>query len=305
MLSAVIAASGLGIMLLIIVSLIFSAWRARQRHKRALTSLSNLPAHPLDRHVTAILHIHDGQVMKVEEPPTLPVFQLPTSWYTRRRTLVSLGFLIMLVLTLSAQSVLSEGAIRSITQELHLGFGHDVPASDVHLSAHPIPLTPSARLVRIDSAARNQYYTDYQWQVWAYSSCSGISMAMVMNSYGRHYIAADVLQEELNLGVWSVQLGLLREEGIALTAAQYGFTTSSGHTRTMDEVISIANKGAPVIVSLRDGYYFPNGHLFVVRGGDAQYVYIADSSPANFQRMTRGMFAGMWQGFSAVLTPRP
>lgn len=50
-------------------------------------------------------------------------------------------------------------------------------------------------------------------------------------------------------------------------------------------------------------YYFPGGHIFVVRGGDSQYVYIADSSPGNFQRMTHAQFLGMWQRFSAILTP--
>jgi ABC-type bacteriocin/lantibiotic exporter with double-glycine peptidase domain len=129
-------------------------------------------------------------------------------------------------------------------------------------------------------------------------------MEEVMDSYGRHLIAADILQEELNLGVWSVYGGLLREDGIALTAAYFGFNASLSHARTLDDVISLSNKGFPVIVSVRDSFYYPGGHLFVIRGGDSSYVYIADSSPANFQRMTHAMFSGMWQGFSAVLTPR-
>jgi hypothetical protein len=176
--------------------------------------------------------------------------------------------------------------------------------ADVHTPARPLPQTASMLVVRIDSAAMNQYYSDAQRQSWMYSSCSGIAMEMVMNSYGRHLIAADVLQVESDLGVWNVQLGLLREDGIALTATHFGFDTSSGHDRTLQEVIDTANKGAPVIVSVRDSYYYPNGHIFVIRGGDDQYVYIADSSLANFQRMTHPMFVGMWQGFSAVLTPR-
>jgi hypothetical protein len=131
-----------------------------------------------------------------------------------------------------------------------------------------------------------------------------MAMAMVMDAYGRHLIAADVLQRELDLGVWNVQLGLLREEGIALTASTYGFNTDWGHTHTLQDIIKISNSGAPVIVSVRNAIYYPGGHIFVIHGGDSQYVYIADSSPANFQRMTIPMFLGMWQGFSAVLTPR-
>ena len=125
-----------------------------------------------------------------------------------------------------------------------------------------------------------------------------------MNAYGRHLIAADVLQEELTLGVWNVQLGLLREDGITMTAATFGFDTTSSHTQTIQDLVNIANQGSPVIVSVRDSFYYPGGHIFVVRGGDSQYVYLADSSPANFQRMSYAMFQGMWQGFSAILKPR-
>jgi len=122
-------------------------------------------------------------------------------------------------------------------------------------------LTASARLVRIDSADRNQYYTDDQWRTWSYSSCSGMAMAMVMNSYGRHLIAAEVLQQEAQQGVWNVSLGLLRDDGIGMAAAYYGFDNDTSHSRTLQDVIAIANQGKPVIVSVRDSYYFPGGHI--------------------------------------------
>lgn len=125
-----------------------------------------------------------------------------------------------------------------------------------------------------------------------------------MNAYGRHLIAADVLQKEADLGVWNISLGLLREEGIAMTASYFGFDASLSHARSLQDIITIANKGEPVIVGVRDSYYYPGGHIFVVRGGDNQKVFIADSSPANFKQMSYSMFLGMWQGFSAILTPR-
>jgi hypothetical protein len=267
---------------------------------------SHLPAHPLDRHVTNILNIsmQDGNVVSVESPKPLQGFSLPPSWYRRRRTLVSLGLICMVLLALSMQSGLAGETFHAITKSVESTILSYSKPADVHTPARPLPQTASMRVVRIDSAAMNQYYSDAQRQSWMYSSCSGIAMEMVMNAYGRHLIAADVLQVESDLGVWNVQLGLLREDGIALTAAHFGFDTSSGHNRTLQEVIDTANKGAPVIVSVRDSYYYPNGHIFVIRGGDDQYVYIADSSLANFQRMTHSMFVGMWQGFSAVLTPR-
>ncbi|HLI88935.1 MAG TPA: C39 family peptidase [Ktedonobacteraceae bacterium] len=304
MLSAAITALLLVVTLLIIASLIFSAQREYQRHKRTLGARSNgLPSHPLDKHVTAILYLQEGNVVGVEEPEPIPTFTLPSSWYSRRRTLVSLGFLLMILITLTIQSGFAGETFQTITHGLGLSVLSNNQAA-INPAAHPLPLTASQRLVRIDSTARNQYYNTYQWQVWSYSSCSGIAMAEVMNAYGKHLIAADVLQEELTLGVWNVQLGLLRDQGIAQTAAYFGFNADLSHSRSVQDIVSIANKGTPVIVSVRDSYYFPNGHIFVVRGGDNQYVYIADSSPHNFQRMSYAMFTGMWQGLSAILTPR-
>ncbi len=303
MVPTVVTALSLAIMLLLLASFIWGAWRAYQRYKRIVASQSRLPAHSLDRHVTANLQVHmqDGNVVSVE---SLQGFSLPPSWYRRRRSLVSLGLIGMALLALSVQSGLAGETFHSITKSVETTILSYSKPADVHIPARPLPQTASMRVVRIDSAAMNQYYGDAQRQSWMYSSCSGIAMETVMNAYGRHLIAADVLQVESDLGVWNVQLGLLGDDGIALTAAHFGFDTSSSHSRTLQEVIDTANKGAPVIVSVRDSYYYPNGHIFVIRGGDDQYVYIADSSLANFQRMTHPMFVGMWQGFSAVLTPR-
>ena len=279
MLSIVCTLLLLIVALLIVLSLVFGARREHQRQLRTSNG-SALAASPI----------------------------LPSAWYTRRRVLISFGFLAMIILTLFFQNTLTEGTFQTLSSSLNFSllnnqFDGHTDKNSTEATVTPL-LTASERLVRVDSAARNQYYTDYQWQVWSYSSCSGIAMEMVMNAYGRHLIAADVLQEEVKLGVWDVNLGLLREDGIASTAAYFGFNTNASHTRTLQNILAISNQGTPVIVSIRDSYYFPSGHIFVVRGGDSQSVYIADSSPHNFQRMTYSMFLSMWQGFSVVLTPR-
>lgn len=309
MLSAIITASLFGVMVLIITSLLLGAWHEQQRHKRILQIQAQTSTQPLREHVTTTLHVQNGMIVGVEKPKPSPAFTLSSSWYTRRRTLVSLGFLTMAVLTLFAQNALADGSLQHLSNGLDftlLSYSQPQP-SDLHPATHPtpvVPLTASQRVVRINSGAANQYATTYEHDVWEYSSCSGIAMEMVMNAYGRHLIASDVLQEELKLGVWNVQLGLLRDEGIAMTAAYFGFNADLSHSRMVQDIVAIANKGHPVIVSVRDAYYFPGGHIMVVRGGDNHYVYLADSSPANFPRMSYSMFLGMWSGFSAVLTPR-
>jgi hypothetical protein len=304
MLSAVITALLLCTILLISASIVISVLLERRRHARTLAlQVRESP----DRRVTLVLKLQDGTLLGVEKPGLPPAFTLPSSWYTRHRMLVSAGLLVMMLLTLFVQSGIVDGALHQISQGITLlSFAQHTSATGLNTASQQAPGTPltaSQRLVRIDSADRSQYFNDYQWRVWSYTSCSGISMEMVMNAYGRHFIAADLLQVELNLGVWSVYSGLLQENGIALTAAHFGFNASLSHARTLNDVINISNKGYPVIVSVRDSFYYPGGHLFVIRGGDSSYVYIADSSPANFQRMTHAMFLGMWQGFSAVLTP--
>jgi hypothetical protein len=311
MLSAIVTVLLLIVMLLIITSLVISAWHEYQRHRRIVQLRAQASTQPLNQRITTRLYLQNGIIVGVEKPKPTPVFTLPSSWYTHRRTLISLGFLMMIVLTLFVQNALADGTLQHLSNGLELSFlSYSQPqANSLQPASHLAPTTPptptaSQRVLRIDSGAANQYATAYEHDVWEYSSCSGIAMEMVMNAYGRHLIASDVLQVELNLGVWDVHLGLLREEGIAMTAAYFGFNASLSHSRTLQDIIAISNKGTPVIVSVRDSYYFPGGHIMVVRGGDNQYVYLADSSPANFQRMSYSMFLAMWSGFSAILTPR-
>lgn len=308
MFSAAITIALLSIMLSIIVGLVISALCERRRTLKYQQQTAT-PTTPLKADVTLVVCRPDGTIFGVQWPAPVPIFTLPSSWYTRRRTLISLAFLLMTLLTLFVQAGLTDGLQAQIARSItFLSYN---PPTDLHTEPHAAeyttnPLTASQLLVRVDSADRNQYSNNDQYGTWSYSSCSGIAMEMVMNAYGRHLIAADILQEELNLGVWSVSGGLLREQGITLTANYFGFNASLSHSRTFDDILALSNKGFPVIVSVRDNYYFPGGHIFVVRGADSQTIYIADSSPANFQHMTRALFLNMWQGqsFSALLTPR-
>jgi hypothetical protein len=296
MLSAVITALLLCVMLLVIASLIINSLRERRRHMRSLAIQGHLPSHPLDHHVKMILYMQEGVVVGVEKPAPLPAFTHSSSWYGRHRTLVSISFLVMIFLTLFIQSGLADGALQNLGKSFSIFSNYQ--SSDIKALAHPLPFTASVRLVRIDSAVRSQYYSDYQWRVWSYASCSGISMEEVMNAYGRHYIAADVLQIEQNLGVWDTYNGLLGGEPALAKAANYfGFKASPNPPRTLKDLINVVNKGFPVIVGMP-------GHIFVVRGGDSNYVYVADSSPANRTVLSYQDFTSIWNGFSVLITPQ-
>jgi hypothetical protein len=294
--SAVITALLVSVMLLIIASFVVGALQARRCHKRSLTIAPQRPTDQLDVHMSMMVRMQEGVVVGIEQPQSLSTLTLPSSWYSRRRTLVSIGFLIMVFLTLFVQSGLADGALKDLNQSFSLL--SNFQTQDIHASSHPLSLMASTRIVRVDSAARNQYYSDYQWQVWSYASCSGIAMEEVMNAYERHIVAADVLQVELNMGVWDTYNGLTAgEPGIARVANYFGFKADPQPPRTLDALISVTNKGFPVIVGIP-------GHILVVRGGDNNYVYLVDSAPANRTSMTHAEFLSMWNNFSVLLTPQ-
>ena len=71
--SAVITALLLGTIMLIAANVIISVLRERRRHKLAAQQ-STISTHPLDAHVTMILHMQEGVVVGVEKPPPLPTF---------------------------------------------------------------------------------------------------------------------------------------------------------------------------------------------------------------------------------------
>lgn len=291
MLSTLITVLLLGVVLSIIVGYLLSAVRLHRRQKRTLHAQAQTSALLIPPTLAALT----GPLPRTQQlvADSLP----PASWFRRRRTLISTALLLMGMLTLFVQTGLADGALQKLADGLGVNPSQHLASFDINTALPPIPFSASANVVRIDSARRDQYYTNYQWQVWSWSSCSGISMETVINSYGHHYIAADFLQKEADLGVWNVAQGLTGgEPAIAEVAAYFGFKALPNAPRTLSALIYTANKGFPVIVG-------NPGHIMVVRGGDNTYVYVADSSPANRVAMTHAQFMAWWDGFSVVLVP--
>jgi hypothetical protein len=292
MLSTIITILLVCVMLSIIVGFIVSAVRLNRRHTRSLHAQAQTSALV----ITPTLAALNSSFPNTRQP--VPASPLPASWFRRSRTLISTALLVMAVLTLFVQSGLADGALQKLANGFGINPSQHLASFDINTSLPPLPFSATADVVRVDSADRNQYYNDYQWQVWSYSSCSGISMEMVINAYGHHYIAADFLQKEVALGVWNVYNGLTGgEPAIAQTAAYYGFKALPNPPRTLQDLIYTVNKGYPVIVG-------NPGHIMVVRGADNNYIYVADSSPANRAVMTHAQFLAWWNGFTVVLVPR-
>jgi Peptidase_C39 like family len=292
MLSTLITVLLLGVMLSIIVGCVVSAVRLHRRQKRTLHAQAQTS--PLV--IPPVLAALTGPLPRAQELEAAS--SLPTAWFRRSRSLISAALLVMAMLTLFVQTGLADGALQQLAHGLGINPSQHLASFDLNTALPPIPFSATANVVRVDSADRGQYYTDYEWQVWSYSSCSGISMEMVINAYGHNYIAADFLQREADLGVWNTYQGLTGgEPAIAETAAYFGFKALPNPPRTLQALIYTVNKGFPVIVG-------NPGHIMVVRGADNTYIYVADSSPADRSVMTHADFMAWWDGFSVVLVPR-
>ena len=100
-------------------------------------------------------------------------------------------------------------------------------------------------------------------------------MEEVMDAYGRHLIAADVLQVESDLGVWDTYNGLTGgEAGIAKAASYFGFIAVPNPPGSLQDLI-----------------------------GDSNNVYLVDSAPADRTVMSRQQFVNWWDNFSVELLP--
>jgi hypothetical protein len=190
---------------------------------------------------------------------------------------------------------------QAIWTSVWFGSSNPAPTPAVQPGA-PIVYTASNDLIRLSQLDPAQYQSTQEYNTWAYSACSAAAMTEVINAYGHQYHITTILEVEAQIHEITPQDGLLEESGIAHTGTQFGFKTTWGHNLSLAQVITVANSGTPVIVSFPPDK-FPGGHLLVVRGGDANYVDLADSSRLNMTQMTHERFMQLWGGFSAIMTP--
>jgi len=301
--SILVTILSLAVMLLIIASLIVSARLAQRRRKQTSTNFWSAAPYSMHGHPTLVPYTQNALVIDADRYVTQSGLNLPLSWYSRRRTVVSLGLLFMLMLALFVQSGLVDGALERLGKGLVFLSGSQTSAIDLNTVNHSALVNASQQLVRISQLDPNQYSSSSEYSTWAYSACSTAAMTEVFNAYGDHFRITDVLQVEARLGEITPSQGLLRPEGIANTAARFGFKTTWGNAWTLDQVIARANQGNPVIVSFPPDRY-AGGHLLVVTGGDSEMVYLADSSLWNRRWLARAQFLQWWEGYAAVVTPK-
>jgi hypothetical protein len=301
-LPTIITVLSFSVMLLISVSFITGAIRERKRHEQIGRTQWPTPSTQFHGYQFQALQPQNRMMIPVEKPVHQTTFSLSSSWYTRRRTLVSLGLLLMVMLTLFVQSGLADGVLQKLSISINL-LSDTFQASDLSTAAHVGQLNASQQLVRISQLDPAQYNSPAEYNTWAYSACSAASMTEVFNAYGHQYRVTDILNVEAQIGEITPAQGLLRPEGVEHTAAQFGFKTTWSNAWSLDQVIETANRGNPVIVSFPPDRY-DGGHILVVTGGNGTAVYLADSSGWNRHSLSSAQFLQWWEGFAAVVTPK-
>jgi Peptidase_C39 like family len=239
------------------------------------------------------------------QPETPSKKSRPSFFSTHLRILVSLGFLLMVGVSLLGTSGVAGGTLQHLIQGIGL-FTHAQPITNqnISLTSHSTFTTnASQQLARISQLDPNQYASTAEYNTWAYSACSTASMTEVFDSYGYHFRITDVLSVESQIGAITPDQGLVDPSGIASTAAKFGFKTQWGNGGSLDQVIATANSGKPVIVGFPPDRY-EGGHLLVVIGGDSDNVFLADTSLWNRHVVSRAQFLAWWGGFYAVVTPK-
>ncbi len=298
MVSVAVIVLSLVFILLMIGNLLTSALRIQREQKKVIVT----ETHTANTQGLVLVHTRHGMMVSTRKPLVRPALTLPPNWYARLRTYVSLSLLLMVLATFFIQRSLADGTLQSLSRGLSFFGSSQFNTNDIQTAAHVSQLSASQQLVRISQLDPAQYSSNAEWNTWAYSACSTAAMTEVFDAYGRGFRITDVLQVEAQIGAITPQLGLLDPSGIQQTAAQFGFKTNWGNSWALDQVISTANSGKPVIVGFPPDRY-AGGHLLVVIGGDSAYVYLADSSLWNHRALTRGQFLQWWAGYAAVVTP--
>src|SRR5215472_17806329 len=121
-------------MLLVSTCFIAGAIRERKRHEQIGRTQQLTPSTQFRGNPFQTLQPQTRTLMSVENQGHQTAFGLSPSWYARRRTLVSLGLLLMVVLTLFVQSGLADGVLQKLSISINV-LSDTLKASDLSTAA--------------------------------------------------------------------------------------------------------------------------------------------------------------------------
>src|SRR5258708_34742408 len=114
MLSTVVMVLSLGVMLLLIASLTIGAVRERRHYLRISTTM---PPDVCGQSIMSPANIYNEVTKEIEKYTQQSALPLHSTWNRSHRALVSLGLLLMIVLTLFLQSGLADGELNDLSSD--------------------------------------------------------------------------------------------------------------------------------------------------------------------------------------------
>src|SRR5436190_24369563 len=172
MVSVVGVVVSLVLIVLMIGNLCSSALHAYRRQK----NLQAAGAGTADTQALMLVHTRQGMMVSTRKPVSRSPLVLSPSWYSRLRTYVSLGLLLMVLATFFIQRSLADGTLQSLSKELTVFSASQFNTNDIQTASHVTTLNVSRLLVRISQLDSAQYNSQAEWSTWAYSACSTASM---------------------------------------------------------------------------------------------------------------------------------
>lgn len=243
--------------------------------------------------------------------PTIIIDSQPTIRKGRALVLALfvVGSVLSIVLTIATHLPSLTYAASASSLSIASGMQHTTQTQKVSVITKTTPqkVTEQAniakRLVRIYAYDRTEYNNQDEYNIWASSACSAITMTEVINAFWgyQRYRTTDILTQERLAQAITPDAGLLQDGDIEKTMRRFGFVVNWGYKWSLQQIIDIGNAGQPVIVSFPP----PWGHILVVHGGDANNVFLADSSKLNLTTYPRVEFLKHWRGYVALATPSP
>ncbi|MDQ6645128.1 MAG: hypothetical protein M3Y76_11835, partial [Chloroflexota bacterium] len=203
MVSVVVIVLSLIMILLMVGNLCASALRTYRQQK----NVQAVGVHTADTQGLVLVHTRQGMIVSTRNPVPFVVFVLPSSWYSRLRTYVSLSLLLMVLATFFIQRGLSDGTLQNLSKGLSFFGSAQYSANDIQTAAHVTQgnMNASKQLVRISQLDPAQYSSSAEWNTWAYGACSAAAMTEVFDAYGRNFRIAGVLAVEAQIGAITPQ----------------------------------------------------------------------------------------------------
>ena len=116
MVFVVVMVVSLVVILLLIANLSTSALRSYRQQKNVEVAR----AHTANTQALVLIHTRSGIMVSTQKSAAQAAFTLPPSWYRRLRISVSLGLLLMVLVTFCVQRSLADGTLQNISKGLSL-----------------------------------------------------------------------------------------------------------------------------------------------------------------------------------------